>query len=131
MTDILLSLGSNLSPTSEAEAWLQAALRTELPRLVTELRCSSLYATSAEGSHARGTYVNCVVAGRTALTEAELEAACKQLEVAYGRTPEDKLVGRVPLDVDLVRWGDRIVRPKNWAMHFMQRGLRELNVWQE
>ncbi len=128
MMDILLSLGSNLAPTVEAEAQLQVALRTELPRFVADLHCSSLYATPAEGQHACGTYVNCVVAGRTALSEAELEAACKQIEVAHGRTPEDKLVGRVPLDVDLVRWGDRIVRPKNWTMHFMQRGLTELNI---
>lgn len=126
MTEILLSLGSNLHPASAAESTLQSALN-DLGRMLTDLHHSSLYATPAEG-HAHGTYVNCVARALTDLDEAALEAASKQLEAAYGRTPEDKLTGRVPLDVDLVRWGERIVRPKNWAMHFMQRGLRELDA---
>ena len=127
MTDILLSLGSNLEPEAEARRVLESAC-AELSALLTEAVASSLYATPAEGLHAHGTYVNCVMRARTAFDEAALETAFKQMEARYGRTPADKLTGRVPLDVDLVQWGERIVRPKNWQMNFMRRGLEELGT---
>jgi 2-amino-4-hydroxy-6-hydroxymethyldihydropteridine diphosphokinase len=125
-TDILITLGSNLEPCAEAEKRLRAALQV-LSRKLTDLQVSTLYATPAEG-HAVGTYVNCVAAARTTLDEAALEADFKQLEVQFGRTPADKLAGRVPLDVDLVQYGTHRLRPKNWLMQFMRRGLTELNI---
>jgi 2-amino-4-hydroxy-6-hydroxymethyldihydropteridine diphosphokinase len=124
-SEVWLSLGSNLEPTAECERHLQAA-HAELATYITELQCSSIYTTPAEG-HAHGTYANSVVRGFTTMSEEELETALKALERAHGRTPADKLVGRVPLDLDIIRWNESIVRPRNWQMNYMQSGLKELS----
>jgi hypothetical protein len=31
------------------------------------------------------------------------------------------------LDLDIIRWNESIVRPRNWQMNYMQSGLKELS----
>ena len=125
MTQVVFSLGSNLA-WSEALGRMEA-VREPLARLCVRLRYSSVYATEAEG-HSTGTYANCMAEGETACDLETLEVACKQLEQTLGRTDEARRRGLVPIDIDIVRYGDTVVRPANYTHTYMRRGLEELGL---
>ena len=125
MTQVLLSLGSNLA-WDEAVRMLEG-VRAPLTLLCPGMRFSSIYATAAEG-HSTGTYANCMAVAETPTDLATLEQACKRLEAELGRTDETRRRGLVPIDIDVVRYGDTVVRPTNFAHTYMRRGLEELGL---
>ena len=52
----------------------------------------------------------------------------KQIEKENGRLPEDKQQGIVKLDIDLLKYDDSILKPKDMEKDFVQAGLKELMV---
>lgn len=56
----------------------------------------------------------------------ELNILLKECERCEGRDAKAREEGRVPLDMDIVIAGNRIVRPKDYSMYFFRRGYEEL-----
>lgn len=61
------------------------------------------------------------------LTIEEIIAKLKTIESAMGRTPKDKEVGRILIDLDLLGYDDTIVRPKDFEKEYVQNLLGVFN----
>ncbi len=124
MDNIVICLGSNCGDRSrnvaEALAWLRDRLSDSVD--------SGIYETPAFG-HAGSPYMNAVMAGRFAEDDVKLfEKECKEYEVAHGRDAEARRHNNVPIDIDIVKAGQHILRPADFACEFFQIGYRRLNL---
>jgi 2-amino-4-hydroxy-6-hydroxymethyldihydropteridine diphosphokinase len=50
----------------------------------------------------------------------------KMIEFAMGRQPRDKDAGKVIIDIDLLQYGDEIVRPDDYERAYVQSLLTQL-----
>lgn len=123
---VLFSLGSNLS--YEAAAAIIYRIQSQLPVLFEEVHFSSVYRTPNETGDGRESYTNCIAFGKTALSLEKLEVEFKSMEVRFGRTPAMRSMGVVPIDIDIVRYDNKIVRPQNLEMNYMKIGMTELKI---
>ena len=53
--------------------------------------------------------------------------AFKQIERLLGRTPDDKLKESIPIDIDLLQWNDRLLKPLDLQRSYVQSALRTLS----
>lgn len=104
MPEVFLSLGSN----HEAARHLPQAL-AELADTFGPLRVSGLYQAAAVGFAGPG-FLNCAASFTTDRPLAEVAAALKAIETRHGRTRPEPHPDRVPLDIDLLLYGD-VVQP--------------------
>ncbi|MFQ6372123.1 2-amino-4-hydroxy-6-hydroxymethyldihydropteridine diphosphokinase [Shewanella sp. YIC-542] len=102
MTQIFISLGSNINPAH----YLQAGL-LELQAIFGELQCSSVYESEAVGFDGDN-FLNMVVGLHTALPVAEIVRCCKAIELRHGREPDAKKFASRTLDLDLLLY-DRLI----------------------
>ncbi|WP_051412715.1 2-amino-4-hydroxy-6-hydroxymethyldihydropteridine diphosphokinase [Pseudoxanthomonas sp. J35] len=101
---VLLSLGSNLEP----ERHLRAAL-DELRARFGEIAVSPAYRTAAVGFDG-APFLNNAVSLRTTLPLAQLEDWLHALEDRHGRVRTGPRLADRTLDVDVVFYGDQVVR---------------------
>ena len=123
----IISLGSNL-PIAEAEAKLAAAQSFLRDLLSDDILFSSQYSTPGVGSGVGKTYVNSVAFGLTSLTEEQIIPALKAYEIDNGRDLETKRQGIVPIDIDLLIFGENIIKPRDLSQSYVTRGLREIKT---
>jgi 2-amino-4-hydroxy-6-hydroxymethyldihydropteridine diphosphokinase len=71
-------------------------------------------------------YVNTVVAISTDLTLETIDALCKEYERHEGRDDTCRSRGIVPIDMDVVIYGDTIVRPHEVSRYYFQQGYCSL-----
>ena len=119
----VFGLGSNcgdrVEQVSRAIAWLSGIL--------SDMSVSDIYETPAYG-HAGAPYMNAVVIGRY-MGEDEyenLEQLCKEYERINGRDAEARKNNRVPIDIDIVMKGCRIIREADFSRSFFQKGYRQI-----
>ncbi len=67
----------------------------------------------------------------TDLPPEEIINKIKQTERAVGRTPRDKYVGKMVIDIDLVKYGDTILRPKDYEREYVQHLLGTMDLPEE
>lgn len=60
-------------------------------------------------------YVNVSLECVTTLPAEELAERLGKLETQFGRLPDSKASGNMPLDADIVVWNSRIVSPRDFA----------------
>ena len=128
-----LALGSNLGDRAEHLAAARAALDA-LPRtrLVAQ---SAVEETAPLGGMDQPPYLNQMVLVETALEPRALLAACQAIERSRGRVRTERWGAR-PLDLDIVRYGDRridepdliIPHPQLCHRDFWIRELTELEA---
>ncbi|RAP58240.1 2-amino-4-hydroxy-6-hydroxymethyldihydropteridine diphosphokinase [Oleiagrimonas sp. MCCC 1A03011] len=104
MTAVLLSLGSNIEP----ERHLRAAL-TALRERFGALRISPTYRTASVGFEGAA-FLNLGVGLDTDLEPEALNAWLHALEDAEGRRRDGPRFSSRTLDIDIVLFGDRVVR---------------------
>ena len=112
MNTVLISLASN---TPDKLRQMNNAF-AELQEMGLVAASSSIYETVACGS----------IKIFTDTDHQELHNVLKTMEKAHGRTPESKLSGKIPLDIDIVVWNGEIIRPQDWKQDYFQTGLKEL-----
>ncbi len=120
-TRVILCLGSNTNDRRQriiaACQWLASVMTIEAQ--------SDIYDTppfSGVGSD----YVNTVVAISTDLTLETIDALCKEYERREGRDDTCRSRGIVPIDMDVVIYGDTIVRPHEVSRYYFQQGYCSL-----
>src|SRR6058998_1453591 len=130
---VYVALGSNLGDRAghlaHARARLAALPRTRL------VRASRVEETAPLGPIAQGPYLNQMVLLETELEPAELLAHLQAIERERGRVRGARWGPRT-LDLDIVRFGDRVVRdptltiphPELANRDFWQRELAELDA---
>lgn len=108
MTRAYIGLGSNLDLPREQVRRAIAELG-RLPRTAL-LRCSPLYASTPVGPRDQPDYVNAVALLETQLAPLELLDELQAIESAHGRRRDGPRWGARPLDLDILLYGDRIIR---------------------
>lgn len=121
MTPCTISLGSN---TDDREYQIDQAING-LGAYLSRCSVSEIYETEALNGK-DSPYLNAVIHGFTSHSTEEVNAYLKQWEADHGRTLEEKAEGKVRIDLDLVIWDCRILRPDDFGRHYFNRGYREL-----
>lgn len=125
MNRIVLGLGSN---TPEAEANIRKAiifLSDKFPDLIH----SSVYKTEPEGDAVPGTqYYNAVAKAFTDLTTDEVTSILKAYETENGRCVALKKKGIIPIDIDLVIYGDSVLRAHEVHCKYFRIGADEIKI---
>lgn len=119
----ILGLGSNIADGDKILDKAIAKMMTDGVAIPSER--SDTYKTpplSGEGEY----YFNGVAAVTTVLDLYRLKQYFKGLEKAFGR---DKLKSpeKVPLDIDIVIYDDKVTRPKDYEREYFLIGFRQLN----
>ena len=84
--------------------------------------------TEAIGNGYLSPFSNQLALLETSLSAEDIRNILKQIEKENGRLPEDKQQGIVKLDIDLLKYDDSILKPKDMEKDFVQSGLKELMV---
>jgi 2-amino-4-hydroxy-6-hydroxymethyldihydropteridine diphosphokinase len=61
--------------------------------------------------------------------EGQVRDALKMIEQAAGRCPADTQVGKICLDIDLLRFDGKVLKPDDWKRAYVAKGLKELNEY--
>lgn len=121
MSRAVIGIGSNTPDRTERVA---AAIGW-LGSVFSEGFHSSAYMTRALNGHDPD-YLNAVMSVECDRTMDEVNAMLKDYEQTSGRTAVSKLHGEVPIDLDIVVWDGRIVRPKDFGYRYFLQGYDEL-----
>ncbi len=120
-SEVTICIGSNCGDREENVASSIAWLST----LLSNFRHSSIYATpDCHGGQRK--YMNAVAIGCTRLSVAELDQLCKQRELECGRNAAARAAGDVPVDIDVVVYGNEILRMKDYQSEFFIKGYLQL-----
>lgn len=117
----LVCLGSNL----EARFHLENA-HAAFVRLFHEVRMGAIVKTVAEGDIIQPDYLNQAARFTTELGSEEVKTVLKSIEKENGRKPEDKQNGSVPLDIDLLIYDDKQLKPSDLSKTYVQLALQQL-----
>lgn len=121
MNRVVISIGSN---SEDCQTQMELAIQC-LKSAFSNVTASAAYETPAlNGKDAP--YLNAVAVGETEMTFEEATAFLKQWEKSCGRTPESKLKGVIPIDLDIVVWNNEIMREKDYSYSFFTQGYNQL-----
>lgn len=119
---VIISIGSN---TAEKNNNVLKALNW-FEGISDSFVSSGIYETPEV--HGRGeSYMNAVGRGYVSCNFETLLNLCKRYELLFGRTDEMRLLGKVPIDIDIVVWNDDIIRPLDFNREFFQIGYSEIS----
>lgn len=125
MNEFVVSIGSNVA---DRDCRINEALQWLASKYV-QLAVSKIY-----NSHALNgcdpDYLNavmiCSVEDKISISEVNTEL--KKYERSCGRSPQCKVNGRVPIDLDIVMWNNQIVRTKDFNCEFFRIGWNQLSL---
>ena len=121
MTDCILTFGSNCQERERmmdiAAKWIDSTFGTAVS--------SGVYSTQALNGKSPD-YLNMVVRVVTDLSAEQLINLGKEFERRCGRLPESKLTGIVEMDVDLVRYGNVVLRPEEFTRAYFMTGYEKI-----
>ncbi len=126
MNTYVLSIGSNAVDKAERLAFGFDELCS---RLVVVAR-SEAYVTPALNSR-DADYLNAVAVVQADIDFDSLNVLLKQIETLGGRTPQSKMSGVIPLDLDIVIALGNVVRPGDFDRQYFQIGWNQIKrIWQ-
>ncbi len=120
-TSCTIGLGSN---TIDREYQISQATEF-ICGILHDCSVSSVYESPAFNGKDKP-YFNEVISGRSPISAESLVRHLKDWEALHGRTQVKTLEGVIPIDLDLVIWDSRILRPKDFERHYFNVGYREL-----
>ncbi len=123
MNRAVIGIGSNL-PDSEK---IVLECCKKIREIVEDSEFSTCYETVPVSTIPQPNYHNCVGIITTPKAFDEIRAIFKSMEAEAGRTKSDKQRGVVILDIDIVKWNDEVVSPRDFLQNYVQIGLRQLS----
>lgn len=121
MSTILLSIGSN----TFAKTNIDKAKRM-LTRLFPEIEFTQPILTEPEEDTYSFLFRNVLAKAETEMSPDEVIDKIKQTERAVGRSPKDKYLGKVIIDIDLLQYNREILRPGDFERNYVQQLLATL-----
>ncbi|NLX66897.1 MAG: 2-amino-4-hydroxy-6-hydroxymethyldihydropteridine diphosphokinase [Bacteroidales bacterium] len=121
MSTILLSIGSN----TFAKTNIDKAKRM-LTFLFPTIVFSDPILTEPEDDKYTYLFRNVLARADTEMSPEEVIDKIKQTERAVGRTPRDKYLGKMIIDIDLIQYEDQILRPQDYEREYVQQLLSTL-----
>lgn len=119
---VVIGIGSN---AGDATFNVQQAIEWLLERL-SKASVSPVYQTEAFGKPDAAPYTNAVLTGSTDLPLDEFVASLKEYERTFGRDFAARANDIVPVDLDVVMWEGRILRPTDFSRSYFNIGYRHL-----
>lgn len=110
MTNVVLSLGSNIEPRKEHLDRAVSQIRTWSGK---KLRLSNIYITEPYGYHSEHEYLNMAVELETSLTPQEIMQRISALESEMGRHRTSDRIEDRTIDIDLLFYGGEIIHEKD------------------
>ncbi len=123
MSTILLTIGSN----TFAKTNIDKAKRM-LKFIFPDIMFSEPILTEPEEERYSYLFRNILAVVDTDMRPDEVINKIKQTERAVGRTPRDKYLGKVVIDIDLVKYGNEILRPQDYEREYVQRLLATMDI---
>ena len=117
----ILCLGSNLDAATRMSA-ARSVLLSHFP----DICFSQEMVTEAIGSGFLSPFHNQVARFTTPLDAESVRNLLKGIEQTQGRLPEDKAQGIVKLDIDLLKYNECVLKPKDLEREFVLAGMKEL-----
>lgn len=121
MAKVLLSLAANRFQKSNL-----AKARQCLGEVLSDIYYTSEQWTEPLSTARRDKYLNQLAFGTTALTLDELNARLKQIETSLGRTPQKRVMGIVPIDIDILLYDGERLHQRDWQRPYVTALLEEL-----
>jgi len=115
MYTVLLSIGSNTFARTNIDRAKRMLART-FPDIVFSTEAMS----PACGEKALLPFRNILAKFHSELTPKEIIDKLKMVEVAVGRSPKDKYLKRVIMDIDLLVYNDEVLRPDDYEREYVQ-----------
>ena len=121
--EVVIGLGANCGDrrkgVAEAIEWLRDRLSA--------VKASGIYETPPYG-HTGTPYMNAVVIGVYTRSDSlgDFECECKRYEIECGRDELARSQNLVPIDIDIVIAGDKILRQADFSRSFFQIGYKQL-----
>lgn len=123
MSTILLTIGSN----TFAKTNIDKAKRM-LTFVFPDIVFSEPILTEPEEEKYSYLFRNVLAIVETEMRPEEVIDKIKQTERAVGRTPRDKYLGKVVIDIDLIKYDDTILRPQDYEREYVQRLLETMDI---
>lgn len=117
----LLCMGSN----TDRSAQLSVA-RKALCATFPDIHFGEMMETEAIGSGFHSPFSNQLARFSTTLSPDSVHDIFKELERRSGRIPEDKSLGVVKLDIDLLVFDNRVLKPEDMEREYIRRGISVL-----
>lgn len=70
-------------------------------------------------------FINCICISTTRHTLLQLTKAFKQLERKCERSKKNDLISKIPLDIDILLYGDQRYHEKDWERQYIQELLND------
>lgn len=121
MNTLVISVGSN----SRDREWQMKHGIEWLKHTLSNTQVSTTY-NSVAINNRDADYLNAVMIGKTKKSLDDITTLLKQYETVCGRTPASKLEGCIPIDIDIVMWNGDVLRQRDFAQQYFQRGWQEL-----
>lgn len=117
----LICLGSNY----DREIHMNAA-RKALSETFPNIRFGEELETEAIGEGFFSPFSNQLATFQTSLTTDEIRQRLKEIEQDNGRTLQEKSQGIVKIDIDILIYGSRILKPEDLKRDYIQQELERL-----
>ena len=122
MAKVILSLASN-----RFQAKNLSRARQCLEEIFSDLRYSREHWTEPVGNaKRRDAYLNQLATGTTTLDEQTLNERLKQMELSFGRTQAKRLLGIVPIDLDILQYDDERRHQLDWQRPYVTELIGDL-----
>lgn len=121
MHKVLLSLGTN----THARFNLNRA-KTFLKLTFENVQFTAATESKPYGLSSNSLFLNTLSYFRTNMNREELVLELKNIEKKMGRLPEHKPIGKIIIDIDLIKWDDEIVKPEDYKRSYIRDLLPEL-----
>ena len=122
MTKVILSLAANRFQKSNL-----AKARECLSKVISNVSYTSEHWTEPMSCSRRELYLNQLAEGDTELTLDELNQRLKAIEISFGRTAQKRQLGIVPIDLDILQYGDLRLHERDWQRPYVTSLISELH----
>lgn len=116
----IVSLGSN----TDSSYTINRAIE-RLTEFWPDIEFSTKVYTRPIGLSNSGPFLNLVGRFKTSLAPLAITSICKEVESALGRDRQDP--NCIAIDIDLIQWGDAILKPCDLQYEHIRDGINELN----
>ena len=121
MNTALVMLGSNSNPEQNIELAIE-----KLSQFFEIEKQGSLIETKPHGKHYIGNFQNLGIRILSEETSEETKLIFKDIEKEMGRSPESKIKGAIPIDIDLIIWNEHLLHKDYERFDFVKKCIDEL-----
>ena len=121
MTKVILSLAANRFQKSNL-----AKARQCLGEVFSDVHYTTEQWTEPLSSTRHDLYLNQLAEGLTTVSLEELNRRLKQIETDFGRTPEKRQRGIVPIDLDILEYDGQRYHERDWQRPYVANLIGEL-----